>query len=212
MTIDDREASSTALPIHRAIGRAVTEQRLRLGTRLPEDQIGGLFGASRTLVRAALQRLAHEGLVTMSRNRGAFVASPTITEARQVFEARRILESVIVIRAAGLIEPAEIEALEETLGRGRRAMLEGERGTAIRLSGEFHLGIGASARQPILLGYLADLVSRSSLVIALYGRGYSSACADGEHRNLLDALRRRDGPAAGRLIAAHLADGGARGR
>ncbi len=222
MTIPDRAGSSnhrSAAPadgleglapedrvqsIHRAIGRAVTEQRLLPGTRLPEDQIGGLFGASRTLVRAALQRLAHDGLVTMSRNRGAFVASPTIEEARHVFEARKVIEGVMVARAAERVGPGEIEALDGVLVRGRQAMLAGDRGTAIRLSGEFHLSIGASAGQPVLQGFLTELISRSSLVIALYGRGYNSACGDDEHRGLLEALRRHDGAIASQLMAAHL--------
>lgn len=198
------EAEGRTAAMHRSIGRAVFEQRLLPGTRLPEDQIGGLFGASRTLVRAALQRLAHDGIVTMSRNRGAFVTSPTIEDARHVFEARRIVEGVVAVRAAESIGADDIEALDDMLARGRRAVEAGDRGTAIRLSGEFHIGIGASARQPVLRGFLVELVSRSSLVIALYGRGYGSACADEEHCALLDALRRRDGPAAGRLMAAHL--------
>ena len=190
--------------IHASIRRAVLEQKLAPGTRLPEDQVGGLFGASRTLVRAALQRLEHDGIVTVTRNRGAFVASPSVEEARQVFEARRLVESVTVARAAARIEAAETDALEDVLARGAAAMLGGDRGTAIRLSGEFHLSIGTSARQAVLHGFLVELVSRSSLVIALYGRGYHSACGDDEHRQLLAALCNRDPDAAARLMATHL--------
>ena len=201
---DQGGAETRASFIQQAIRRAVLEQRLAPGTRLPEDQIGGLFGASRTLVRAALQRLMHDGIVTMSRNRGAFVASPSVEEARQVFEARRIIETVTVTRAAELIGPAELDGLQELLGRALQAVADGDRGTAIRLSGEFHLSIGACARQDVLQGFLVELVSRSSLVIALYGRGYDSACADDEHRALTAALRNRDAAAAARLMASHL--------
>ena len=111
---------------------------------------------------------------------------------------------MVVTRAAQSIGPSEIQALDNVLSSGRRAMLDGDRGTAIRLSGEFHLSIGASARQPVLMGFLKALVSRSSLVIALYGRGYNSACGDDEHRGLLDALCRHDAATAGRLMADHL--------
>lgn len=198
------DGGSRAASIHAAIRRAVLEQRLAPGTRLPEDQIGGLFGASRTLVRAALQRLTHDGVVTMSHNRGAFVASPSPEEAREVFEARRVIESVTVSLAADRIGAAELARLADLLGRGRDAVAAGDRGTAIRLSGEFHVQIGASARQAVLQGFLVGLVSRSSLVIALYGRGYHSACADDEHDRLLDSLRRHDATAAVELMTAHL--------
>ena len=204
LRLDGNGGEDRAASIHESIRRAVIEHRLAPGTRLPEDQIGGLFGASRTLVRAALQRLVHDGIVTMSRNRGAFVASPSVEEARQVFEARRIIESVTIARAAAVVGPADLEALDDVLMRGARAMVAGDRGTAIRLSGEFHLAIAAMAGQQVLQGFLIELVSRSSLVIALYGRGFDSACADEEHRGLLDALRCRDAERAARLIVSHL--------
>ena len=204
LRLDGNGGEDRAASIHESIRRAVIEHRLAPGTRLPEDQIGGLFGASRTLVRAALQRLVHDGIVTMSRNRGAFVASPSVEEARQVFEARRIIESVTIARAAAVVGPADLESLDDVLMRGARAMVAGDRGTAIRLSGEFHLAIAAMAGQQVLQGFLIELVSRSSLVIALYGRGFDSACADEEHRGLLDALRCRDAERAARLIVSHL--------
>ena len=60
-----------------ALRRAILEQRLTPGTRLPEDAIGEAFGASRTIAREALGRLATEGLVELIPNRGAFVANPS---------------------------------------------------------------------------------------------------------------------------------------
>lgn len=64
---------------------AIHEHRLAPGTKLSEDEVGLVYGVSRTVVRAALQRLAHDRLITLRRNRGAFVAQPSIREAREVF-------------------------------------------------------------------------------------------------------------------------------
>ena len=47
------------------------------GTKLGEDEIGEIYGASRTLVRTALLKLAHEGIVSIEKNRGAFVSRPS---------------------------------------------------------------------------------------------------------------------------------------
>lgn len=190
--------------IYRSIHQAVVEQRLAPGTKLSEDQIGGLFGASRTLVRAALHRLAHDGIVTISRNRGAYVASPTIEEARQVFEARRIIETVTVRQAAATTGPRELVSLEKVLAEGADAVARGDRGMAIRLSGDFHLAIATVAGQRVLFGFLTELVSRSSLVIALYGRGQRSTCGDAEHAGLLSALRDGASDKAVGLMIEHL--------
>ena len=86
--------------VYAALFAAIVDHRLTPGTRLPEDEIGTVFGASRTIVRAALQALAHERLVTIEPNRGAQVSQPTIDEARQVFEARSLIEA----RVAALLE------------------------------------------------------------------------------------------------------------
>ena len=79
-----------------AIKQAIIEKALAPGTKLPEDTLGGPLGMSRTLIRAALARLAAEGLVDTQPNRGATVAQPSVEEAHSVFEVRRALEAEVV--------------------------------------------------------------------------------------------------------------------
>ena len=88
----DHIASRLALAVH--------EHRLAPGTKLNEDEVADVYGVSRTVVRAALQRLSHDGLVELRRNRGAFVAQPSIRDAREVFEARALLEQHVLDHAA----------------------------------------------------------------------------------------------------------------
>jgi DNA-binding GntR family transcriptional regulator len=68
-----------------ALRSAILERILLPGMKLTEDLLGERFGASRTLVRQALERLAAEGLVELRRNRGAAVATPSLEEARDLF-------------------------------------------------------------------------------------------------------------------------------
>ncbi len=75
-----------------ALRRAILEQRLTPGTRLPEDAVGEAFGASRKIAREALGRLATEGLVELIPNRGAFVPNPSPDEGRGIFVIRAALE------------------------------------------------------------------------------------------------------------------------
>ncbi|EPN68539.1 GntR family transcriptional regulator, partial [Pseudomonas syringae pv. actinidiae ICMP 19101] len=74
--------------VYEHIFDAILEQRLAPGTKLSEEALGEIFGVSRTIIRRALSRLGHEGVVLLRPNRGAVVASPSVEEARQVFFAR----------------------------------------------------------------------------------------------------------------------------
>ncbi len=198
------ETGGRAVGIAAAIRQAVIEHRLSPGTKLPEDQIGAIFGASRTLVRSALQALAHDHIVVMAKNRGAAVASPSVEDARHLFDARRVVETVLVRKAASAMRPAHGRSLIRLIDQGRRAVAATDRGTAIRLSGEFHLAIAAVAQQPVLEDFLAELISRTSLVIALYGRARAVDCGEVEHQGLLDALMAKDVEAAVTLMSHHL--------
>src|SRR6185369_11522111 len=94
---------------------AIVDRRLGPGTKLSESEVGAIFGVSRTIVRAALQMLSFEGLVRTERNRGAFVANPTVEEARQVFASRRLIEPGLAAAACERISPPEISAFRDQL-------------------------------------------------------------------------------------------------
>lgn len=193
--------------IRLALHDAIVDRRLAPGTKLAEDEVGALFEVSRTVVRAALQALAFEGVVTIERNRGAFVARPSLDEARQVFAARRMIEPGLAAAAAARIGTADLDGLTRHLAEEVAAA--GERGPSarraeIRASGDLHLKIAAIAGNELLARFLKELVARSSLVIALYGRTSASSCARDEHGAIVRALAARDGATAGALMARHI--------
>ena len=188
-----------------AIKQAIIEQALTPGTKLPEDTLGGHFGMSRTLIRAALARLAAEGLVDSRHNRGATVAQPSLDEAHSVFELRRCLEAEVVRLAIERWQPASAHALEAHLRLEEQAVRQGPAAASARLAGEFHGVLAELAGNPLLARYVSEVVSRCSLILAVHGRPHSSECAVSEHRQLIDALRAGDLRGARRLMAAHLA-------
>lgn len=213
MTLADDSLAASAVTEDRAamirdhLRDAIVDRRLAPGTKLNEAEVGTLFDVSRTVVRAALQALAFEGLVKAERNRGAFVANPTPEEARQVFDSRRLIEPGIARAAAERITAAEIAAFRERLSDESRIM--GERGPSARraeihASGDFHLLLASVAGNAILLRFMEELVARSSLVIALYGRSGASSCGHGEHAGILAALEQRDGELASQLLLSHI--------
>jgi len=94
--------------------------------------------------------------------------------------------------------------LRALLADEREALRRGDRQAAIRLSGAFHMAIASICGEGALTRFLAGLISRSSLVIALYGRGPASVCGHDEHAALVESLAARDGPRAASLMAEHL--------
>ncbi len=189
--------------VYRALRRAIIEQALKPGMKLPEDSIGEQLGVSRTLVREAFGRLAVEGLVELKPNRGASVAYPTLEEARDVFEVRRGLERLVAESLAGRITPAQLTELEAHVRQEEKAH-EQDGPESIRLSGEFHIKLAKMTGNALLLRYVQEASSRCSLILAIYGRPHSTECAVSEHRQLIDALRAGDAARAADLMDHHL--------
>lgn len=197
---------ATTEDIVAALTEAVHEHRVQPGMKLREDEVGDIFGVSRTVARQALRAMAHEGLVKIERNRGAFVAKPTTKEAREVFEARALLEPQIARAAAERAVPDDIARLETHIAAEHAALDAGNAGRALKLSGVFHLEIARIADQQTIEGFIQQLVSRSSLVIALYWQRRKALCESHAHHALLEAFRRNDGDLAEDLMKGHLLD------
>ena len=203
----DPSQEDRAQSIRDSLRDAIVDRRLAPGAKLAEAEVGTLFDVSRTVVRSVLQMLAYEGLVKIERNRGAFVSNPTPEEARQVFDSRRLIEPGIVRAAAERLTPADIAALRDHLKQELRFI--NERGPSarrgeIKASGDFHLMLAAHSGNAILQKFMDEMVARSSLVIALYGRSGVSSCGHNEHAAVLDALENHDAERACALMLHHI--------
>lgn len=190
--------------VYSAIFDAILEQRLLPGVRLSEEELGKVFGVSRTLIRQSLIRLNAEGIVTTERHRGAQVRTPTVEEATQVFAARELVELEVMRLATLNATGQDLAELEAAIHEDADAASRGDRGTRIRLSGEFHLLLALVAGNRPLFGFLRVLVSQCALVISQYERPGMLSCSADEHAELLAAMRQRDARAAREAMAQHL--------
>jgi len=195
-----------ALDICHRIEGAILQRRIGPGMKLAEDEVGDTFGVSRTVARTALQALAHGGLVTIERNRGAFVSRPTIREAHEVFEARALIEPRIARMAAKVMTESRLDTLCRHIADEHEAMQKGDMGLALSLSGMFHIAIAEIADQQVLTQFLRTLVSRSSLIIALYWKRADTACESHSHHALIDAFADRNQFAAEEIMKSHIID------
>lgn len=191
--------------IYQSIHEGVMNQRLTPGTRLPEAVLGKLFKVSRATVRKVLQQLAHDHIVELRPNQQAVVATPTPEETRAIFETRQALEAAIVRLAAQRATAGDIAALRAQLAEEVAAMHRYDQPAWARLASSFHLKLAELARNPVLSGYLAELVPRCSLIVALYEPPGNASCEHEEHGQIVDCLERGDEEGAVALMREHLA-------
>ncbi|MEO8751463.1 MAG: GntR family transcriptional regulator, partial [Casimicrobiaceae bacterium] len=163
---------------------AILEHRLPPGTKLGEERLAAVFGVSRTQVRQALARLTHDRIVTLIANRGAFVSSPTVDEAREVFEARRLIEPDLIRRVALSASAADVRKLREHVSLESAARNANDKRTIIRLSGDFHQIIADMAGNTFLGRTMRELESLTCLVIILYDAPDVPSCPYDEHTGL----------------------------
>jgi DNA-binding GntR family transcriptional regulator len=187
-----------------SITSAIVERRLMPGTKLAEQKIADVFKVSRTLVRQALMQLSRDHLITLEPARGARVAEPGIEEAKQVFEARNMLEAAMIRRAATELSDAQIAELRAHLKAESEAVQRTDVSGRTRLLADFHVVIARMLGNEVLAGMLSDLVSRCSLIALMYQSAHSAEHSASEHVAIVDALARRDARAAVRLMEAHL--------
>ncbi|NNU81734.1 GntR family transcriptional regulator [Halovulum dunhuangense] len=183
---------------------AIADQRLKAGTKLGEQALSDLFSCNRAQVRRALATLTAHHVVDHQPNRGAFVATPTAKEARDVFQARRTVEATIARNAVLNATEDDIAALRAHVAAERALPGGDSRPEAIRASRAFHLMLARLGGNSVLEQYLSDLTLRSSLILGLYARAKASLCADDEHARIVDAIAARDAKTAAHLVEEHL--------
>lgn len=184
---------------------AVWEHRLPPGTKLVEEKLAAVFGVSRTKIRLALARLSHDGILTIEPNRGTFVTSPTVEQARQVFDARRLIEPALMRSLCSTgVRREQLQRLRKNIALEADARSRNDRRATIRLSGEFHVLLAGLSQNAYATKYMRELCSLTCLVIALYDAPGTPACPHHEHVTIVDALEARDADTACTLMIEHL--------
>lgn len=202
-SMPEGESSSTEL-IVAAVTRAIVEHRLQPGAKLVEQTIGDRFGVSRTIVRQALIRLSQLKLVRLEPARGAFVAKPSIGEAREVFAVRRMVERQMLRELVEQARPVDIKRLKAHLKAEREAVSRIDVATRTKLLFDFHVRLAEVLGNQVLTELIQELVSRCSLITLMYQSSDDAGVSNAEHVDILRAIEARDADEAIRLMEAHL--------
>lgn len=190
--------------IYDTLSRALLAGMLTPGAPLREPALAKVFGISRERIRKILQRLGSNRLIELVPNRGAFVASPAQEQAHGIYEARRILEGGIVGHLAASPGADTVERLREHMDRESAALKSGDRAESVRLSMQFHMILAEATGNFFIVRQVQELVSRTSMLVAVYEAANASQCACEEHRDIFTALVGGDGAGAARAMRAHL--------
>lgn len=197
------ESSSTTM-IVQSLTKAIVAHRLLPGSKLAEQKLADHFGVSRTLVRQALLQLSQHQLVTLEPARGAFVAAPSVDEARQVFAVRRMLECDMARALAARATPAMIRSLREHVAREKHAIDQNDASGRAELLGDFHVHMAELMGNQVLAQMLGQLISRCALITLMYQSSQDAGHSHGDHVRIVRALAERDGERAARLMGEHL--------
>jgi DNA-binding GntR family transcriptional regulator len=190
--------------IYEKIYVAILEHRLHPGTKLVEERLADIFSVSRARVREVLARLAHEQIVELYPQRGAYVAKPTIEQALDVFEARRLIEPAVLRRLIETLTPEKLARLRRHQDLEVDARRRDDKRAVIRLSGEFHSLAAELAGNTALARSMRELSVLTCLMIFLYDAPTTTSCRADEHSQIIDAIAKRDAARAERLMLEHL--------
>jgi len=181
---------------------------IKPGARIQEAVLARQLGISRGPLREAIRRLEGRGLLMRIPHVGVRVASPTVEEIIDLYMIREVLEGLACRLAAERLTDEELKRLRDVLF-DHSAHEDVKSGTGYYQSPgdqDFHFQIIEGSRQVRLIEtLLGDLyqVLRFFRYRSSINPGRAKAAFD-EHVSILEALERRDGEAAERLMREHL--------
>jgi len=202
------------------IEESVLKGALKPGDQLPaERELAQRFGVSRTAVREAVKALREKGLVEAYSGRGTFITDGTSQAVRQsldlmakigqpegsihLAEVRAILEPEIAALAALRAQEPDLITMREAVAVMDRARRDPD--AYIEADLDFHLALAEGASNPLILSLIDSIVVllREQRIKIFNVRGGPER-GQVHHKNILDAVERRDPSAARAAMKAHL--------
>ncbi|OZC59823.1 GntR family transcriptional regulator [Rhodococcus sp. 06-621-2] len=188
-----------------ALREAILDSRLRPGQRLVERELIEQLGVSRTTVREALRELTSEGLVTVVPQRGAIVSAPSVEDATDLYEARAVLESLVVERFVKRATKSQILQLDAAAERFAEVSESGASLHEVLAAKDVFYdvlvaGSGSSVLQQLTEGIQARVRVLRGTGVAPQGHGGAIE----ELRAIVSAISDGDGPRAAGLYTLHI--------
>jgi len=199
-----RAPEALGIDVARRLEQLIVGGTLLPGERLNEVALARSLGVSRGPVREAARALERNGLVTVIMNRGAFVRSLTLVEAREIYEINGVLFGLACGRAAATLTAAQAASLRGLVEAMDAAIAREDRDAFFQGNSEFHALIMASGGNREAQELYGQLTRK---LLLLRRRSFDQPGhmreANGEHRALLEAILAGDAARARQLAEAH---------
>lgn len=195
---------SLAEVAYQAVRDAIASNEMKPGDRLSEYMVADWLKISRTPAREGLRRLESEGLLTSHPRRGLVVATLDESAVHELYAARELLESTVAALAARFATDAEISSMHHLIER--EAQLADAPELMFEHNLAFHRLIAQAARNRYLVKFLrsiADTLSAHRRVSTLVSAERRAEVLQ-EHRQLVEAITRRDEEAARAAALLHI--------
>ena len=203
-----KNCSVSHTEVRERIERMILTGALRAGDRLNENELAAQFNISRAPIREVTRALSEAGLLTIVRNRGAFVREIRLEQALDLYDLRsgyaRVAGRLAALRASTK-QIEELEQLWEQMEAVREARVSDDYYDINRL---FHAGIvQASGNQRLI-----ELQEANEKELMLFLRrgvvgGLRLDASNRDHRRILDAIVKGDEKAAARAFEEHVVSG-----
>ena len=190
--------------IYQALRSAIVTVRLLPGTPCSENRICRHFGVSRTPARAAVLRLADEGLIDVYPQQGSFVSPIRMADVEDARFIRRSLEVSILIEAASVWTP-EMGARSRAIVQSHaQAIVDGDIDAVFREDMRFHRAFSIFAGREGVWDSILGAMARLSRIVRLFGKPERLPVVLTEHNAILDALDAGDPATAVSSLEYHL--------
>lgn len=187
-----------------ALRQAIIEGRLAPGARLTERELTEMMRVSRTVIREALRQLESEGLIAIIPNKGPVVRTLTLSEAKDLYQIRAVLEGLAARLFTEHAGEAHLKRLAAALDVVVRAYAGGDAQQVLETKNRFYDVLFEGAGSETLSSMLNTLHARiwRWRALGLSHPGRSVQRSKESMRNLravLAAIRKRDPDAAERI-------------
>jgi DNA-binding GntR family transcriptional regulator len=197
--------SSLAQRAYEAIKEKIITLFFVPGQYLNEGAICELLGLGRTPVHQALQRLQADGLVEVVPRKGVIIQPESIGQILETLDARTVIETELVRRAAEKAKPSDVAELTRILDRTSRAHGGGTIDAFVETDRAFHVKIAAISGNQVLADLVKTLHERSTRSwYLLLWQTIDVSASEKQHRKVLNAIAAGDPDAAAAALQAHV--------
>ena len=202
MGLDRRQ--SVGDQVYQALRSAIVTVRLLPGTAISENRICRHFGVSRTPARAAILRLAEEGLIDVYPQQGSFVSPIRMRDVEDARFIRRSLEVAILVEATAAWTPEMSVKARCIIESQACALAAGDLELVFQEDMRFHREFSVFAGREGVWDSILGTMARLSRIVRLFGKPERLPVVVAEHHAIIDAIETGDAAAAVESLEYHL--------